>query len=145
MKSGPIDIAVFLFSLSETNKRREDAASRSNESVEVPPPDLSEGAQMVANRLRKNQKKLANWLHKEAVECYRIYDADMPEYSVAIDVYGEHVHVAEYAPPKTVKEDDANRRLEEILDAVQIGCGCVFREPRPHIFQCQMPFLQVRP
>ena len=120
MKSGPIDIAVFLFSLSETNKRREDATSPGNEPVEAPPPDLSEGAQMVANRLRKNQKKLANWLQNDAVECYRIYDADMPEYSVAIDVYGEHIHVAEYAPPKTVKEDDANRRFEEILDAVQV-------------------------
>jgi 23S rRNA (guanine2445-N2)-methyltransferase / 23S rRNA (guanine2069-N7)-methyltransferase len=111
---------VFLFSLSETNKRREDATSPGNEPVEAPPPDLSEGAQMVANRLRKNQKKLANWLQNGAVECYRIYDADMPEYSVAIDVYGEHIHVAEYAPPKTVKEDDANRRFEEILDAVQV-------------------------
>jgi len=47
------------------------------------------GAQMFANRLRKNLKAAQDWARKEEVDCYRIYDADMPEYSFAIDWYGD--------------------------------------------------------
>ena len=45
------------------------------------------GAQMFANRLRKNLRQLRAWARREAVSCYRIYDADMPEYAFAIDLY----------------------------------------------------------
>ena len=48
---------------------------------------LSDGAQMVANRLRKNLKKFKGWRTREGVTCYRAYDADLPEYAAAIDVY----------------------------------------------------------
>ena len=51
---------------------------------------------MFANRLRKNLKQLKRWARKHEVQCYRVYDADMPEYAVAVDRYGDHVHVAEY-------------------------------------------------
>ena len=55
---------------------------------------------MFANRLRKNLRKLSPWLKRSNISCYRLYDADMPEYAVAIDLYQGHVHVAEYAPPE---------------------------------------------
>jgi 23S rRNA (guanine2445-N2)-methyltransferase / 23S rRNA (guanine2069-N7)-methyltransferase len=45
------------------------------------------GAEMFANRLRKNLKQLARWRKQEAVTCFRCYDADMPEYAFAVDVY----------------------------------------------------------
>src|SRR5690606_7211736 len=48
---------------------------------------LSEGAEMVANRLRRNLRVLKTWLKKDGVACYRAYDADLPEYAAAIDVY----------------------------------------------------------
>ena len=38
---------------------------------------------MVANRLRKNFKRLGKWARKNSVSCYRVDDADMPEYAVA--------------------------------------------------------------
>ncbi len=47
------------------------------------------GAQMFANRLRKNLKAAQDWARKDEVDCYRIYDADMPEYAFAIDWYGD--------------------------------------------------------
>lgn len=74
---------------------------------------------MLANRLRKNQRKLRAWLKKEQIECYRLYDADLPEYSVAIDCYGEAVHVQEYAPPDNVDTALAARRLQEVRAAVK--------------------------
>lgn len=90
------------------------------------PKALSEGAQMVANRLRKNLKKLKSWRERESVACYRVYDADLPEYSAAIDVYSEAddpdkrwLHVQEYAAPAEIPEADVRRRLRELLDAAQ--------------------------
>lgn len=84
------------------------------------------GAQMFANRLRKNMKALASWARRESVSCYRLYDADMPEYAFAIDLYqsdpqgsaGRWLYVQEYAPPATVDRDRARARREEAISAL---------------------------
>jgi 23S rRNA (guanine2445-N2)-methyltransferase / 23S rRNA (guanine2069-N7)-methyltransferase len=81
-------------------------------------PVLTEGAKMFANRLRKNQKKLAKWSKKNDISCYRLYDADMPEYAVAVDCYGDWVHVAEYAPPAKVDEEAAEKRIRDVVRAI---------------------------
>ncbi len=78
----------------------------------------SEESRMFANRLRKNQKHLSRWLKREGISCYRLYDADLPEYAVAVDIYqGEKrwVHVQEYAAPRSVDQDKARTRLQEAL------------------------------
>lgn len=87
---------------------------------------LSEGAQMVANRLRKNVQRLKKWRIRAGVECYRVYDADLPEYAAAIDVYQEEdgarrlfLHVQEYAAPASIPEEDVRRRRHELLAAVR--------------------------
>lgn len=82
--------------------------------------NLSEGATMVANRLRKNRTRLSKWLASADTNCYRLYDADMPEYAVAVDVYGDLLHVQEYAAPKSVAERDAQKRLREVLQALAV-------------------------
>ena len=82
-------------------------------------PELSEGAQMFANRLKKNERKLNNWLKKSGVSCYRLYDADMPEYAVAVDIYNDAVHVQEYAPPANIDEQQANKHLTEVRQALR--------------------------
>ena len=82
---------------------------------------MNDGAQMVANRLRKNLRTLSGWLRNEDIHCYRLYDADIPEYAIAVDVYESDrrlVHVQEYAPPKSVDPDKAQQRLEDALKAV---------------------------
>lgn len=75
-------------------------------------------AEMFANRLRKNLKQLDKWARKQDIQCYRVYDADMPEYAVAIDRYGDWVQVQEYAPPATVDPVKAVERLERVMAAV---------------------------
>jgi len=79
--------------------------------------ELSSGAQMLANRLRKNLKSLKSWAQREGIECYRLYDSDMPEYAIAIDLYRDWVHVQEYAPPASVDKTRAAVRLQEALAA----------------------------
>jgi 23S rRNA (guanine2445-N2)-methyltransferase / 23S rRNA (guanine2069-N7)-methyltransferase len=70
---------------------------------------LSEGGQMFANRLQKNLKQLGKWAKREGVDCYRVYDADMPEYAMAIDLYHDWVHVQEYAAPKSIDPEKPRR------------------------------------
>lgn len=79
---------------------------------------LNPGATMLANRLRKNQRRLAAWRQREQIDCYRLYDADLPEYAAAIDCYGEAVHVQEYAPPATISADAADRHRDDLRAAV---------------------------
>lgn len=80
------------------------------------------GAEMFANRLRKNLKQLARWCEREYVSCYRGYDADMPEYAFAVDVYhtvqpaeATWVVVQEYAPPSSVDPVRANARRQQVM------------------------------
>jgi 23S rRNA (guanine2445-N2)-methyltransferase / 23S rRNA (guanine2069-N7)-methyltransferase len=75
-----------------------------------------------ANRLQKNLKHLGKWTQRAGVSCYRLYDADLPDYAVAVDVYESaqrHVHVQEYAAPKTVDPVKAEKRLRDALTHVQ--------------------------
>jgi 23S rRNA (guanine2445-N2)-methyltransferase / 23S rRNA (guanine2069-N7)-methyltransferase len=84
---------------------------------------LSEGGQMFANRLQKNLKQLGKWARREGIECYRLYDADMPEYAVAVDLYRDWVHVQEYAAPRSVDPDKAQARLLDALAAIPQALG----------------------
>ncbi|PKH24254.1 bifunctional 23S rRNA (guanine(2069)-N(7))-methyltransferase RlmK/23S rRNA (guanine(2445)-N(2))-methyltransferase RlmL [Enterobacterales bacterium CwR94] len=70
-----------------------------------------------ANRLRKNLKKLDKWAKQEGIESYRVYDADLPEYNVAVDRYADWVVIQEYAPPKTVDPLKARQRLFDVISA----------------------------
>lgn len=78
---------------------------------------------MFANRLQKNLKQLGKWARKEDVQCYRLYDADMPEYAVAVDLYADWVHVQEYAPPRTIDPEKAKNRLLDALAAIPVALG----------------------
>ena len=82
---------------------------------------LTPGAGMFANRLRKNLKQLGKWAEREKLCCYRLYDADMPEYALAIDLYqgaARWAHVQEYAAPKSIDPDKASERLQVALSAI---------------------------
>jgi 23S rRNA (guanine2445-N2)-methyltransferase / 23S rRNA (guanine2069-N7)-methyltransferase len=73
---------------------------------------------MFANRLRKNLQRLQPWAQRERIKCFRLYDADMPEYAFAVDIYDadtRHVYVQEYAAPKSVDQEGARERRREVL------------------------------
>ena len=96
--------------------------------------ELGEGAQMVANRLRKNLKALRPWREREGVSCFRAYDADIPEYACAVDVYtttGDEtwLHVQEYAAPTDIPEATTRKRLNELL----AGAREVFEVPKERV------------
>ncbi|MBR0403917.1 MAG: bifunctional 23S rRNA (guanine(2069)-N(7))-methyltransferase RlmK/23S rRNA (guanine(2445)-N(2))-methyltransferase RlmL [Eggerthellaceae bacterium] len=110
------------------------------QSIQIP--DLAGGAPHVvevfeaaseqfAARLRKMFKERRKWAQREGVSCFRIYDADLPDYAVAIDWYtgagdargNDYLHIAEYAPPASVDADKARRRFKDVLSIAPIVCG----------------------
>ncbi|MGB0466563.1 MAG: bifunctional 23S rRNA (guanine(2069)-N(7))-methyltransferase RlmK/23S rRNA (guanine(2445)-N(2))-methyltransferase RlmL [Pontibacterium sp.] len=107
--NGTIESRLFLYGIADTPSQARPAQDNA---------PLSEGAQMFANRLRKNMKPLVKWAKRENIRCYRVYDADIPEYAVAVDIYGDQVHVQEYAAPKRVDQVKAFERLNDVLSAL---------------------------
>lgn len=84
----------------------------------------AEAADDFANRLRKNLRHLSKWAKREGINGWRVYDADLPEYAVAVDLFetvdGErHVHMQEYQAPKTIDPARAEKRLRGALAGVQ--------------------------
>ncbi len=105
------------------------------------PRPLSDGAQMVANRLRKNLRTLKKWREREGISCFRLYDADLPEYAAAIDVYEgvpeeapgstpeTWLHIQEYLAPAEIPEETTRQRLSDLVNAAMD----VFELPRARV------------
>jgi len=104
--NGPLPCRLYRFPL--TPKQNANTAT---------PPDL-------LNRLQKNLRLRVKWAERENVNCYRLYDADLPDYASAIDVYrteaGQlHAVIAEYQAPKTIDPQAAHSRLRATLRTVR--------------------------
>jgi 23S rRNA (guanine2445-N2)-methyltransferase / 23S rRNA (guanine2069-N7)-methyltransferase len=111
-----IDEKSFFIPKAQTQEQRIELATAGG-----PIPDeegVGVGAEMFANRLKKNLKKWRQWAKQNHISCYRVYDADLPEYAVAIDVYqGEQtwINVQEYEPPKSIDQHKADQRLAGVM------------------------------
>lgn len=139
--NGALECKLLRFKLEENNffepkaKSQQERIEQISRRAQTEQPDNQ--AEMFANRLRKNLKKLNKWIKLNQIHCYRLYDADLPEYAVAVDVYqGEKiwVNVQEYEPPKTIDPLKANQRLagalKEIATVLEIPAEQVFLKIR---------------
>lgn len=63
------------------------------------------------NRLKKNIQKLKKWNDFKKIECFRIYDRDIPNYNIVIDIYKEWLVIQEYQAPKIINIHSAYKRL----------------------------------
>ncbi|MFN7132761.1 MAG: bifunctional 23S rRNA (guanine(2069)-N(7))-methyltransferase RlmK/23S rRNA (guanine(2445)-N(2))-methyltransferase RlmL, partial [Myxococcales bacterium] len=119
--NGPIECRLFSYPIDTADKPVHTAHRQegTGDGAAGPPkPRFSPGAEMFANRLRKNLKNFGKWAAREGVTCYRVYDGDLPEYAVAVDLYEKWVHVQEYAPPKTVDPKAAEARLRDVMSVI---------------------------
>lgn len=108
-KNGPLDCVQKNYQVSErkSNEIQVENELEFNRTSEV--------ATDFANRLQKNIKKISKWAKQQGLDAYRLYDADLPEYNLAVDRYADYIVVQEYAAPKNIDENKARQRL---LDAV---------------------------
>lgn len=89
-----------------------------------------EGAQDFANRLQKNISNLKKQALRENVSCLRLYDADLPDFNLVVDLYDDNLHVQEYAPPKTIDPEKAKKRFNLALAVIRQVLGL----PREKVF-----------
>ena len=110
-KNGPLDCVQKNYQVSE---RKSDEITAENE-LEFN--HTSEVATDFANRLQKNIKKISKWAKQQGLDAYRLYDADLPEYNLAVDRYADYIVVQEYAAPKNIDENKARQRLVDAVTA----------------------------
>ena len=99
--NGTIPCQLYIFDLNDQNR---------SSLTTVP-----ERAEMILNRLKKNNKNLKSWREKNNIEAYRVYDADIPEYSCAIDIYQDWAVVQEYKAPPEIPLEKTEQRLRDIV------------------------------
>lgn len=118
-RNGPLDCELFIFDLTERQcEINQQAVGVVGADGSAPLVYNFKESDSFYNRLKKNDKKFKSLAKREKVNCYRIYDADIPEYNVAVDRYDDKVVVFEYAPPKTVDSNTAQKRLADVMAIV---------------------------
>ncbi|CAM3693649.1 MULTISPECIES: bifunctional 23S rRNA (guanine(2069)-N(7))-methyltransferase RlmK/23S rRNA (guanine(2445)-N(2))-methyltransferase RlmL [Pseudoalteromonas] len=105
-KNGPLDVVLNLYQLDD---------KQVSQTTEDKPALNFEGSLSFANRVKKNKQGLKNWLKQNEIQAYRVYDADIPEYNVAVDVYGDSAVIFEYAAPKEIDDATAHKRLQDVI------------------------------
>ena len=131
--NGAIECRLLRFAPGERRARREPATGIIIDDAAVA---QSAGARMFANRLAKNLQHLGKQARRQGVSCWRVYDADMPEYALAIDLYTgagpdagrRWLFVQEYAAPDTIDPAAARRRREEALSVLPEVTGVAFAD-----------------
>lgn len=86
--------------------------------------DANHPGEEFGNRLRKNLKRLRKEAKRAQTTAYRVYDADLPEFAVAVDLYNDQIHVQEYQAPKSVPEDKAQQRLFWAMEQIAMVFEC---------------------
>jgi 23S rRNA (guanine2445-N2)-methyltransferase / 23S rRNA (guanine2069-N7)-methyltransferase len=115
--NGPIKCRLLHFKISEEWFYKEVLESTRNKAAHIVPKSLN--GEMFANRLRKNMRITGKWAKKEGISCYRLYDADIPEYNLAVDIYQDMIHIQEYRAPDSVDPTRASDRLQDALVTVR--------------------------
>lgn len=83
----------------------------------------SDKAQMFVNRIKKNTKKWARWAKRNQIDCYRIYDADIPEYNVAVDRYPSKAIVHVFHKERDAGDERIQQRIQDVLLTLPSALG----------------------
>ncbi len=98
------------------------------------PADIERQEQDFANRLTKRARHLRKWPTKRHIDCFRLYDRDIPEIPLAIDRYADTLHVAEYVRPhdRTPAQhaDWLDRLARVAADTLEVDRKLVFMKVR---------------
>ena len=76
-------------------------------------------AELLGNRIRKKLRKLRPWAKREGIECFRVFDRDIPEVPVAVDKYGEAVAMHVYVGKRPIPQGC----IEAMVEATAQSCG----------------------
>jgi 23S rRNA (cytosine1962-C5)-methyltransferase len=89
---------------------------------------------MFRNRLEKVYRHLGKMAKKMNVSCYRLYDHDLPEFPLCIEIYGQNVYVAEYKRRHHLDEVQHDEWLKQsiivITDILKVGADNIYLKLR---------------
>ncbi|QLE78356.1 bifunctional 23S rRNA (guanine(2069)-N(7))-methyltransferase RlmK/23S rRNA (guanine(2445)-N(2))-methyltransferase RlmL [Francisella sp. Scap27] len=103
----------------------ENAAAKSDEHIDF------------GNKLQKNLKNLKPWLKQTGIECYRLYDADIPTFSLAVDIYNENVFLQEYRADATIDQNIAKQRFYQAIYQIHKTLGIAYENIHTRVRQRQ--------
>lgn len=110
--NGALECKLYCFEITEKNELKGSMATA-----------LSSHAEMLVNRLKKNESHLSKWARKHHISSYRVYDADLPEYAFAIDKYNDYVVLQEYKAPANIPAHKVEKRSLEVMQAIPLALG----------------------
>lgn len=94
----------------------------------------SDKLQMFHNRLLKVYKHRSKLAKRLGIECYRLYDKDLPEFPVMIDVYGVKICLSEYRAKHNLSEEEhavwLDGTIQVIAEVLKISKEEVYTKER---------------
>ncbi len=79
---------------------------------------MSDKFQMFENRLAKVEKHLRKTARRQGITCFRLYDRDLPEFPLIIELYENKVYVAEYRSQHGMDETAYDQWLQTSLEVI---------------------------
>ena len=120
--NGPIEACIRVYDVAAENRQTVEVISLSGVTREVPVAERT--SEQFAARLRKVARERVRWARKQGVDCYRLYDADLPDYALAIDLFEctgmRYLRIEEHPAPASIDAARASRRL---ADAVSLAAA----------------------
>lgn len=70
---------------------------------------------MFRNRLEKVYRHLSKTAKRQGVTCYRLYDHDLPEFPLCVELYEDKLYVAEYKRRHNLTDEEHDNWLSKAL------------------------------
>lgn len=135
--NGAIETILYQFDINEHAKFKHESQLKKNIRLAEISAQKSDEHIDFGNKLQKNLKNLKPWLKQAGVECYRLYDADIPTFAVAVDMYGEHVFLQEYRADATIDQNIAKQRFYQAIYQIHRTLGVKYENIHTRVRQRQ--------
>ncbi|MFC4891856.1 bifunctional 23S rRNA (guanine(2069)-N(7))-methyltransferase RlmK/23S rRNA (guanine(2445)-N(2))-methyltransferase RlmL [Pseudofrancisella aestuarii] len=109
--NGAIEVVLYQFNINKESRFKHETQLEKNIRLAEYSAEKSDEHIAFANKLKKNLNNLKPWLNQSDIECYRLYDADIPTFAIAVDVYGDKVYLQEYKADATINPQIAKQRF----------------------------------
>ena len=78
---------------------------------------------MFENRLKKVLRILSKQAKQQKVSCFRLYDRDLPEFPLIIDIYETEVQVTEYSSHHHLTPEEYDLWLDSSVEVIRKVLG----------------------
>lgn len=112
------------------HKDRLQPAVRSGQAFGGLHPEAERQATEFANRLRKRARHLRRWPARRGITCFRLYERDIPEIPLVVDLYEEALHIAEFERP----HERTTAEHADWLDQMVRTAAHALKTPRELVF-----------